>query len=148
MHSVPSPDMESKEGELQNFMGNLVQFTSANAPMLRTFENMRISAFRVRCGSRSTPIAGQFDIMCNCMTHIFQYGIQPYSADGAACLARLQPVLSELEKPPLPFVRTSCRTAMCMQKNTCRRPWKISLTRTSRSLRRICRSGWCSRSTR
>ena len=98
MRGVPNPDVGLTEVELQTFAGNLVQVTSANAPMLRAFGNMRVSAFYDWGGSKSPPIADQFDTVRNCMSHIFQYGIQPNSAEGAACLARLQPVLAAFEK--------------------------------------------------
>ena len=103
MRGVPNPDMGSTEGELQNVMGDLVQVTSVNAPMRFTFGNMRVSAFHARGGSKSTPIADQFDIVRNCMSHIFQYGIQPNSSEGAACLALPQPVLAAFEKATTSF---------------------------------------------
>ena len=75
-------------------MVDLVQVTSANAPMLFTFGDMRVSAVHARGGSinRSTSIADlsnssylsglnsadQFEIVRNYTAHIFQYGM--YSA--------------------------------------------------------------------
>ena len=71
MRGVPNPDNRSTEGELQNVMGGLLQVTSASAPMLRTFGQMRVSVSHARAESRSTPIADQVEIMRACMAHIF-----------------------------------------------------------------------------
>ena len=42
LRGAPLPDMGSTEGELKDLAGDLVQVTSANAPILGTFVNMRV----------------------------------------------------------------------------------------------------------
>ena len=102
MRGAPNLDMGSVEGKLQNVLGDRMQVTSVNAPVLRALG---------KCGSRSTPIAGRFEFVRNCMAHTFQDDIQSNSGQAAACLRDFSPSCLNPRKPPLPIcvhVMQSC----------------------------------------
>ena len=127
-------------------VGNLVQVTSVNTPMLRTFGNMWVSAFHARGGSKSTPIAYQLEIVRSCKARMFQYGIQPDSQKGRHAWRDCSPSSPHLRKPSRPFVDTSYATAMT--ERYIQAALEDKANKDLQGLASECRSGWCTRSTR
>ena len=142
MRGVPNPEMGSAGGHLQNVLGDLVQVTSVYAPMLRTFGNMRVSAFHARGGS--LVLRSQISLRSSLTVwHTFtSMAFSQTRRTGRHVWRDCSPSSLHSRKPQLPSMRTSCKKAMYNQRNTCRRHWKISSTRISRFLHRICRSRW------
>lgn len=101
LRSIMGPDLGSSVGELQSVMGDLLEVNTANAAMLRACGGWKVLDFHTKGGASTTSVQDHFAILIESIKTLLTYDIEQSDATGAACLARMQPKFSALDRTRL-----------------------------------------------